>query len=133
MAENSTTEASATGRRKTAVARVLLTAGTGKWSVNDRDLKRYFPSEALVNYIEQPLRLTNMLGKFDVHAGLSGGGISGQAGALRHGLARALVQLDRSLREVLKNSGFLTRDSRMKERKKAGQPGARKRFQFSKR
>ena len=127
------TAVSATGRRKTAVARVRLETGSGKWKVNCRELKDYFPSEALLNYIEQPLKLTNMTGKFDISAKLSGGGITGQAGALRHGLARALVLADKSLREVLKNSGCLTRDSRMKERKKAGQPGARKRFQFSKR
>jgi small subunit ribosomal protein S9 len=127
------TGCSATGRRKTAVARVNLAAGTGKWLVNRRELKDYFPSEALRAYIEQPLRLTNVAGKFDITAKLSGGGISGQAGALRHAVARSLILEDASLREVLKNSGCLTRDSRMKERKKAGQPGARKRFQFSKR
>ncbi|MDI6774912.1 MAG: 30S ribosomal protein S9 [Verrucomicrobiota bacterium] len=126
-------EVSATGRRKTAVARVRLTTGSGKWVVNCRGIKDYFPSEAVLNYIEQPMKLTNMIGKLDVTARLSGGGITGQAGALRHGLARALVMADKSLREVLKNSGCLTRDSRMKERKKSGQPGARKRFQFSKR
>jgi small subunit ribosomal protein S9 len=127
------TEIGATGRRKTAVARVRLASGSGKWDINGRPLKEYFPSEAVLNYIEQPLKLTNMVGKFDVSAKLTGGGITGQAGALRHGLARALVLADKSLREVLKNSGCLTRDSRMKERKKSGQPGARKRFQFSKR
>jgi len=124
---------SATGRRKTAVARVRLVPGSGKWSLNRRPLDDYFDSEALRNYIVQPLTLTNMQGKFDVAARLAGGGITGQAGALRHALARALTQADTSLREVLKASGCLTRDSRMKERKKPGQPGARKRFQFSKR
>jgi small subunit ribosomal protein S9 len=93
----------------------------------------YFPSEALRNYILQPLKLTHSEGKFDVVASLSGGGVAGQAGAVRHALARALTLSDASLREVLKNSGCLTRDARMKERKKPGQPGARKRFQFSKR
>jgi len=126
-------EYAATGRRRTAVARVRLTPGSGKWRVNKRQLSDYFPSEALRNYIEQPLKLTNTNEKFDVFARLSGGGISGQAGALRHGLARALAACDASHRDVLKDSGCLTRDSRMKERKKPGQPGARKRFQFSKR
>jgi small subunit ribosomal protein S9 len=128
-----TVEYSATGRRKTAVARVRLVGGTGKWSLNRRPLDDYFDSDALRNYIMQPLTLTNMQGKFDIAARLSGGGITGQAGALRHALARALTIADASLREVLKASGCLTRDSRMKERKKPGQPGARKRFQFSKR
>ena len=123
----------ATGRRKTAVARVELCAGTGKWIVNKLDVKRYFPVEVIRNYIEQPLKLTNALEKFDIVACVSGGGTLGQAGALRHGLARALSLADSSLREVLKNSGCLTRDARMKERDKYGQPGARKRFQFSKR
>jgi small subunit ribosomal protein S9 len=123
----------ATGRRKTSVAQVRLTPGSGEWKINKRALDDYFPSEALRNYIEQPLKLTNTLKKYDIAAKLCGGGISGQAGALRHGLARALSTADGSLRDVLKNSGCLTRDSRMKERKKYGQPGARKRFQFSKR
>jgi len=128
-----TEEFTATGRRKTSVAQIRLKTGTGQWKVNKRAFDEYFPSEALRNYIEQPLRLTNTMSRFDIHAKLTGGGISGQAGALRHGLARALSIADASLREVLKNSGCLTRDSRMKERKKPGQPGARKRFQFSKR
>jgi len=126
-------EFSATGRRKTAVARVTLMPGDGTWKVNKRNLENYFPSEALRSYIEQPMKLTNTQDKYNVSARLKGGGISGQAGALRHGLARALSLADGSLREVLKNSGCLTRDARMKERKKPGQPGARKRFQFSKR
>jgi len=126
-------EFSATGRRKTAVARVRLVEGTGTGKVNKRELKEYFPSEALLQYIMQPLQLTNTLEKFDFSASIKGGGIAGQAGALRHALARALTIADSSLREVLKNSGCLTRDARMKERKKPGQPGARKRFQFSKR
>ena len=132
MAEN-TLEYSATGRRKMAVARVRLVPGTGKWIVNKKDGKDYFPAEATRNYIAQPLELTDTLAKFDVSAKVVGGGIIGQAGAMRHGIARALTQADASLREVLKNSGCLTRDPRMKERKKPGQPGARKRFQFSKR
>lgn len=123
----------ATGRRKTSVAQVRLKKGQGQWKVNKRPMDDYFPSEALRTYIAQPLKLTNTHDKYDVSATLSGGGISGQAGALRHGLARALSMADGSLREVLKNSGCLTRDSRMKERKKPGQRGARKRFQFSKR
>ena len=123
----------ATGRRKTAVASVRLTEGSGKWKVNRRTLDDYFPSEALRGYILQPLKLTNTQDKYDVQAKLSGGGMSGQAGAVRHALARALSLADGSLRDVLKNSGCLTRDGRMKERKKPGQPGARKRFQFSKR
>ena len=126
-------ECNVTGRRKTAVARVRLMPGVGKWRVNGRDLKDYFPTEALRIYMEQPLKLTNTQNKYDISVTLSGGGIAGQAGALRHGVARALATADGSLREVLKNSGCLTRDSRMKERKKPGQPGARKRFQFSKR
>jgi small subunit ribosomal protein S9 len=124
---------SATGRRKTSVAHVVLAPGAGKWKVNKRLLDDYFPSEALRIFIQQPLQLTNTLGKFDISASLSGGGLTGQAGAVRHALARALTSVDASLREVLKNSGCLTRDARMKERKKPGRPGARKRFQFSKR
>ena len=101
--------------------------------MNRRPVQDYFCSDALVKYIEQPLKLTHTQDKYDVFAKLSGGGLAGQAGALRHGIARALALADGSLREVLKNSGCLTRDSRMKERKKPGQPGARRRFQFSKR
>jgi small subunit ribosomal protein S9 len=126
-------EYTATGRRKTAVARVRLVPGTGQWTINTRNAKDYLCSEALWNYVAQPMKLTDTLSKFDIVARLSGGGISGQAGAMRHGISRALLLVDASLREVLKNSGCLTRDSRMKERKKSGQPGARKRFQFSKR
>jgi len=126
-------EYNATGRRKTSVARVRMAPGDGSWKVNRRLLNDYFPSDALCNYIKQPMTLTNTLGKFDIVAQLSGGGVSGQAGALRHALARALTLADASLREVLKDSGCLTRDARMKERKKPGRPGARKRFQFSKR
>jgi len=123
----------ATGRRKVARASVRLTSGTGKILVNGRDFESYFPAITVRNFVMQPLKLVNMSEKLDVVAMAKGGGIVGQAGALRHGLARALLQLDSSLRTVLKNSGFLTRDSRLKERKKSGQPGARKRFQFSKR
>ena len=132
MAEK-TQECSATGRRKTAVARVKLVPGTGKWIINKREAKQYFPCDELRSYIAEPMTLTNTLSKFDLSAKLTGGGPSGQAGALRHGIARALTLSDISLREVLKNSGCLTRDPRMRERKKSGQPGARRRFQFSKR
>jgi small subunit ribosomal protein S9 len=124
---------SATGRRKTSVARVDLTPGTGKWVVNGKQPDIYFGNEATLRYIEQPMKLTDTLAKFDLSAKLTGGGIVGQAGALRHAISRALQVSDASLREVLKASGCMTRDSRMKERKKYGQPGARKRFQFSKR
>jgi small subunit ribosomal protein S9 len=123
----------ATGRRKTAVARVCLTPGTGKWAINRTEAKDYFKTEAVLTYIEQPMKLTDTRSKFDLAAKMNGGGINGQAGALRHAIARALVLADASLRDVLKDSGCLTRDSRMREREKYGQPGARKRFQFSKR
>jgi small subunit ribosomal protein S9 len=123
----------ATGRRKTSIARVRLVAGTGQWHVNERELAMYFPSEALRNYLLQPLVITNQREKFDVLASVKGGGLTGQTGALRHALSRALVLADNSLRDPLKKAGCLTRDARMKERKKPGQPGARKRFQFSKR
>lgn len=125
--------AAGTGRRKTAVARVRLVPGSGKWLVNDEAIEEYIPSEALRQYLVQPLTLTGMDGKYDVMVTAKGGGISGQSGAIRHGLSRALIAADANLREVLKKAGCLTRDSRMKERKKPGQPGARKRFQFSKR
>ena len=123
----------ATGRRKTATARVRIFSGSGKIKVNGVDFEQYFEVEALRGFILQPLNVTNTNGQYDVCAVLSGGGKSGQAGALRHGISRALVKVDEDLRKVLKNSGMLTRDPREKERKKSGQPGARKRFQFSKR
>jgi small subunit ribosomal protein S9 len=122
----------ATGRRKTAVARVWLTAGKGRVTVNTRDIKDYF-DEALQNQIKMPLVALNAESEYDVWATVKGGGVSGQAGALRHGLARALVVADEENRKTLRKLGFLTRDSRMVERKKYGRPGARKRFQFSKR
>ncbi len=125
--------AAGTGRRKCAVARVRLLPGTGKWTVNGKDAEVYIPSEALRQYMAQPLELTGLAGKYDIQVTAKGGGTSGQSGAIRHGLARALCAADASLREVLKKAGCLTRDARMKERKKPGQPGARKRFQFSKR
>ncbi|HBA84032.1 MAG TPA: 30S ribosomal protein S9 [Verrucomicrobia bacterium] len=123
----------ATGRRKTSTARVRLAHGVGKVSVNGREFKDYFTTEALRTYIEQPFQATDTLKRYDVIAILNGGGINGQAGALRHGISRALISADAALRAALKAGGFLTRDPRMKERKKYGQPGARKRFQFSKR
>jgi len=122
-----------TGRRKTAVARVRLYPGDGKWLVNGENIEKHIPSEALRVYLSQPLRLVGLDGKYDVKVSVKGGGISGQSGAIRHGLSRALVEVDANLRETLKKAGCLTRDARMKERKKPGQPGARKRFQFSKR
>lgn len=123
----------AAGRRKNAVAAVQLKNGDGKMSVNGRAFQDYFTCESMRAFALQPLKLANAESKFDVRVSVAGGGQVGQAGALRHALARALVKADASLKEVLKNSGFLTRDARMKERKKSGQPGARKRFQFSKR
>ena len=126
--------ASGTGRRKTAVAYVKLVKGEGKWLVNKTELAAYIPSEALQAYLKQPIAIAGYdLAEVDVVAFAKGGGISGQAGAIRHGLARALCAADAGLRAALKKAGCLTRDSRMKERKKPGQPGARKRFQFSKR
>ena len=130
---NQAPEFAATGRRKTATAHVRLVAGTGKVLVNNRVYAEYFPVETLRIYIEQPLKATGTVGKFDIKAAINGGGLDGQAGAMRHGIARALLVVDAAHRELLKKGGFLTRDSRMKERKKMGQPGARKRFQFSKR
>lgn len=126
-------EYSATGRRKEAVARVRLALGVGKMIVNGKELTEYFPTDATRMFIEEPLRSTDTLKRYDVIAKVNGGGNQGQAGALRHGIARALAMADGSLRQGLKESGHLTRDPRMKERKKPGQPGARKRFQFSKR
>lgn len=122
-----------TGRRKTAVARVRLLPGTGNIVVNGRAFQRYFPLEALQVHALQPLVTTGMNGKFDIHVNVQGGGLSGQAGAIRLGIARALLKVDPNLRPVLRAEGLLTRDAREKERKKYGQPGARKRFQFSKR
>lgn len=123
----------AVGRRKTSVARVYLTPGTGKWIVNGRNLGEYFPRPSLVQHIQQSFNATDTLGAFDVMAHLDGGGVTGQAGALRHGIARALCLADETHRPKLRTAGLLTRDSRMVERKKPGRAGARKRFQFSKR
>jgi len=122
-----------TGRRKTAAARVYLRPGTGNLEVNRKSFDDYFPNEALKMIIRQPLVITETADKFDIYVRVSGGGPTGQAGALRHGIARALVEYNPELRPKLKEAGFLTRDSREVERKKCGQPGARKRFQFSKR
>ena len=123
-----------TGRRKTATARVNLVEGTGVWTVNKVALEDYIQSEALRDYLKQPVAICGYdMSKVDVVAFAKGGGIAGQAGAIRHGLARALVEADETTRAALKKAGCMTRDSRMKERKKPGQPGARKRFQFSKR
>jgi small subunit ribosomal protein S9 len=122
-----------TGRRKTSTARVFLRPGTGDITVNYRAFGAVFPTEALRMQIKQPLILTEMGDKFDILATVTGGGVSGQAGAVRLGIARALVEYNRELRKALKNEGLLTRDARAKERKKYGMAGARKRFQFSKR
>ncbi len=123
----------AVGRRKEAIARVRLVTGEGKVTVNKMPLLDFFKRETLKMIIEQPLELTETFGKYDIYANVNGGGLSGQAGAVRLGIARALLKIDEEHRPKLKQAGFLTRDPRMKERKKYGQPGARKRFQFSKR
>jgi small subunit ribosomal protein S9 len=122
-----------TGRRKTSVARVRLTSGTGKIVINERSAEEYLtvPNQRTIAF--QPLEETQNAGKFDVFISVDGGGVSGQAGAIRHGIARALLKVLPDLKAILREKGFLTRDSRMRERKKYGQPGARKRFQFSKR
>ncbi len=122
-----------TGRRKTSIARVFLRPGQGQITINKRTFADYFPRESLRLQVVQPLELTGTAAQLDVKANVRGGGLSGQAGAVRHGIARALLVFDEKLRSQLKRAGFLTRDPRMKERKKYGQPGARKRFQFSKR
>ena len=133
MAAETKIEFLGTGRRKTAVARVRLASGSGKITVNGRAFENYFPLETLRSTVSQPLTLTGMAEKFDARINVTGGGPNGQAGAVRHGIARALIRADATLRGALKAEGLLTRDSRMKERKKYGQPGARKRFQYSKR
>ncbi|HYL05225.1 MAG TPA: 30S ribosomal protein S9 [Thermoanaerobaculia bacterium] len=122
-----------TGRRKTAAARVFLRPGTGAVHVNGRSLDDYFPNEVLKMVIKQPLLLTETAEKFDIVATVEGGGSAGQAGAIRHGISRALMQYNAELRDRLKSAGLVTRDPRKKERKKYGQKGARARFQFSKR
>ncbi len=123
----------AVGRRKRSLARVRLKPGSGEFYINGRSLDEYFARETLSMIVKQPFEATETLGAFDVFANVSGGGVTGQAGALRHGIARALLISDPNLRSALRRGGFLTRDPRMKERKKPGQKGARARFQFSKR
>ena len=123
----------ATGRRKTATARVILRPGSGQVRVNDRDIENYFPTDVLRMVVRQPLVLTETSEKFDILVNVDGGGYTGQAGAVRHGISRALLEFNGELRSRLKTAGFLTRDPRKKERKKYGQKGARARFQFSKR
>ncbi len=133
MAEAKVQEFLGTGRRKTAVARVRLAAGNGKIVINGRPFENYFPVESQRVTVSQPLTVTETAAKYDVEVSVSGGGPFGQAGAVRHGIARALLKADLNFRPTLKTDGLLTRDPRMKERKKYGQPGARKRFQYSKR
>jgi small subunit ribosomal protein S9 len=130
MSEN---QVYATGKRKTAVARVWITAGTGEVSVNKKPISDYFERETSVMIAKQSLELLELADKYDIKAFVAGGGHSAQAEAVRHGVARALIAEDNERRKALKKAGFLTRDSRQKERKKPGQPGARKKFQFSKR
>ncbi len=123
----------AIGRRKVSIARVYLTPGSGKWDVNGRTLGDYFPRRSHVQHIQQPFIVTDTLGAFDVRANVKGGGLTGLAGAIRLGVARALVAADETHRSKLRTHGLMTRDPRAVERQKPGQPGARKRFQFSKR
>ena len=130
MAEN---QYYGTGRRKTSTARVYLRAGAGDFQINRKPFDTYFPNETLRMIIRQPLNLTETVGKFDVLINVKGGGPAGQAGAIRHGITRALLEYNGDLRSTLKQAGLITRDDRIKERKKYGQKGARKRFQFSKR
>jgi small subunit ribosomal protein S9 len=122
-----------TGRRKSATARVYLRAGAGDFLINRKSFDKYFPNETLRMIIRQPLQLTETVTKFDVLINVRGGGPAGQAGAIRHGITRALIEYNGDLRPALKKAGLITRDPRIKERKKYGQKGARKRFQFSKR
>lgn len=130
MAEN---QFYGTGRRKTSTARVYLRPGTGEIRVNRKTFEEYFPNQALRMVIRQPLQLTETANKFDILVNVAGGGPAGQAGAVRHGITRALMEFNADLRRTLKQAGLVTRDPRIKERKKYGQKGARKRFQFSKR
>lgn len=123
----------ATGKRKCAVARVWLKEGDGKFLINKCSLEEYFSRETSQMIIKRPFELTNTLGKYDVRVNVVGGGISGQAGAIKHGVAKALIEVNKNFRDALKKAGFLTRDARIKERKKYGRKKARKRFQFSKR
>jgi small subunit ribosomal protein S9 len=123
----------ATGKRKSAIARTWLIPGNGEFTVNDLPLDDYFTVEVVKTIVKQPLTLTNTLGSFDVKARVTGGGFSGQAGAIRHGITKALISANPELRKALKKAGYVRRDARIKERKKYGQKGARARFQFSKR
>ena len=123
----------ATGRRKTSVARVTLVKGTGLITVNGKTAQEYFDTKDMLDTVVRPLVLTDRVGQYDMTVSVSGGGKVGQCGAISHGTSRALVKAEEELKPILKKGGFLTRDARMKERKKPGQPGARKRFQFSKR
>ena len=123
----------ATGKRKSAIARVYMKAGNGNIVVNKRSYEEYFTRPSLKMLIKQPLDITGKKDQFDLYVNVSGGGAAGQAGAVKHGISKALLEYDAELRSILKKAGFLTRDARVKERKKYGQPGARKRFQFSKR
>ncbi len=123
----------ATGRRKEASARVILKPGTGIIKVNKRSLEDYFPRETLRMIIQQPFEVCDLVGKYDISVIVTGGGTSAQAGAIRHGISRSLVTMDENLKKKLKKAGFIIRDPRMKERKKYGQKGARKKFQYSKR
>jgi small subunit ribosomal protein S9 len=123
----------ATGRRKTSVARVTLVKGTGLITVNGKTAQEYFDTKDMLDTVARPLVLTDRVGQYDMTVSVSGGGKVGQCGAISHGTSRALVKAEEELKPILKKGGFLTRDARMKERKKPGQPGARKRFQFSKR
>ncbi len=122
-----------TGKRKSAIARVWLMPGSGKITVNRRPIEMYFPLETHMALIQEPFKITQTLGQYDALITVRGGGVSGQAAAIRHGISKSLLQTDAALRPALKQAGFLTRDSRIKERKKYGQKKARKRFQFSKR
>ena len=123
----------ATGKRKSAIARVYMKSGNGNFVVNKRSFDDYFTRPSLKMIIKQPLEITGKKDQFDLYINVCGGGMAGQAGAVKHGISKALLEYDAELRSILKKAGFLTRDARVKERKKYGQPGARKRFQFSKR
>jgi len=123
----------ATGKRKSAIARVYMKAGSGNIVVNKRNYDEYFDRPSLKMIIKQPFEITGKKDQFDLYINVNGGGVAGQAGAVKHGISKALLEYDAELRGILKKAGFLTRDARIKERKKYGQPGARKRFQFSKR
>ena len=133
VAAKKTNEFAATGRRKTAVARVRLVKGSGTIVVNGKEIENYFDSKDMIDTVNRPFVLTERVGQYDMKISVKGGGKVGQSGAVSHALSRALVVAEEDLKPILKTAGLLTRDARMKERKKPGQPGARKRFQFSKR